>query len=101
MQIDDRTWSAWLATHNWQDAAMNLRKGCTILAENRKFFETRFSGAELLILRAALAGYNAGPGNVLNDMRAGRNIDHHTAGGDYSTDVLNRAGWYQQFAQWA
>lgn len=55
----------------------------------------------MLILRAALAGYNAGPGNVLNDIRAGRDIDHHTAGGDYSKDVLKRAGWYQQFARWA
>ena len=101
MQIDDRTWATWLNANNWQDAATNIRKGCAILADNRQFFVALLSGAELLILRAALAGYNAGPGNVLNDIRAGRDIDHHTAGGDYSRDVLNRAGWYQQFARWA
>src|SRR5262245_18033457 len=101
MQIDDRTWASWLYTHNWRDAATNIRKGCEILADNRRFFETRLAGAELLILRAAVAGYNAGPGNVLNDIRAGRDNDHHTAGGDYCKDVLNRAGWYQKLAHWA
>ena len=101
MQIDDRTWGTWLNTHNWQDPETNIRKGCTILADNRQFFVARLGGAELLILRTALAGYNAGPGNVLNDIRAGQDIDHHTAGGDYSKDILNRAGWYRQFAHWA
>jgi hypothetical protein len=101
MQIDDRTWGPWLDTHDWRDAETNIRKGCAILADNRQFFETRLGGAELLILHAALAGYNAGPGNVLNDIRAGRDIDHHTAGGDYSKDVFNRAGWYQKLAHWA
>jgi len=52
------------------------------------------------ILRAALAGYNAGPGRVLKAIKEGKDIDHYTTGRDYSADVLNRAGWFQTYG-WA
>jgi len=55
--------------------------------------KTNLEGAALL--RAALAGYNAGVGNALTAIRDGRDIDFFTAHRDYSADVLNRAGWFQ------
>jgi hypothetical protein len=39
---------------------------------------------------AAVAAYNCGPGNVRPALAAGLSVDHHTTGGDYSTDVLAR-----------
>jgi hypothetical protein len=39
---------------------------------------------------AAIAAYNCGPGNVQAAVAAGLSVDEHTAGGDYSADVLAR-----------
>ena len=47
------------------------------------------------ILRAALASYNAGPGRILKALREAKDIDYYTTGRNYSSDVLNRAGWFQ------
>ena len=47
------------------------------------------------LLRAALAAYNCGPGNVLKAIRNGLDVDFYTAHHDYSKDVLNRAGFFQ------
>ena len=37
---------------------------------------------------AAVAAYNCGPGNVQKALDQGLGVDHFTAGGDYSADVL-------------
>lgn len=100
MQIDDRAHPAFIATGKWKDATENIRYGCGVLADNRKFFEGRLSGTSTLLLRATVAAYNAGAGNVKAAINAGRDVDVFTAGGDYSQDVLNRAGWFQKFAEW-
>jgi peptidoglycan hydrolase-like protein with peptidoglycan-binding domain len=98
MQIDDGAFPDWLATGKWKDAAENIRFGCQVLSDSQNFVESKLGNAGLLTIRATIAGYNAGPGRVVSDVRNGFDPDHTTTGGDYSRDVLNRAGWYQKFA---
>jgi hypothetical protein len=49
----------------------------------------------MALLRAAVAAYNCGAGNVLNAIRNGHDVDFFTAGRDYSKDTVSRAGWFQ------
>lgn len=82
-------------TGNWKDPKENILYGCKVLADSRDFIQrkARLEGRDLL--RAALAGYNCGPGNALRAVRDGRDIDFYTTGRDDSKDVLNRAGFFQ------
>ena len=104
MQIDSRTWSSWLASHDWADPYTNVRKGAEILSSNMDYFANQgLEGDEQV--QAALAAYNHGPGNVwanIEAMQAGEpgvSIDTGTAGGDYAADVWNRfQNWAGNFA---
>jgi len=80
---------------NWKDPKANILYGAEVLSSSLEFLKgkTNLEGKDLL--RAALAGYNAGPGNALSAYRDGRDIDFYTSGRDYSKDVLNRAGFFQ------
>ncbi|MEB3302514.1 MAG: peptidoglycan-binding protein [Cyanobacteriota bacterium] len=100
MQIDDGAFPTWIATGEWKDPARNILFGAKVLADNRRFFEAKIPGSGSLLIRATVASYNAGPGNVIESIRAGRDVDSRTTGGDYSRDVLDRAGWFQTFASW-
>lgn len=79
----------------WKDARKNILFGCDVLANNRTLIQRRTSLEGNDLLRAAIAAYNCGAGNVLTAIRDGRDVDFFTAGRDYSKDVLNRAGWFQ------
>ena len=94
MQIDFDTFE-FARTGNWKDPAANIRFGCQVLAESRDFIQRRAHLEGRALLQAAIAGYNAGPGNALRALRDGHDIDFFTAGRDYSKDVLNRAGFFQ------
>ncbi|HSB70682.1 MAG TPA: peptidoglycan-binding protein [Candidatus Methylomirabilis sp.] len=82
-------------TGNWRDPGENILYGCKVLADSRDFIQRKAGLAGRDLLRAALAGYNCGPGNALRAIRDGRDIDFYTTGRDYSRDVLNRAGFFQ------
>lgn len=86
LQIDDRTWADWINANNWTDPYTNITKGVQILKQDLAYFAGKgLSGDEQI--RAALAAYNHGPGNVWNNIQAGRDIDYGTAGGNYSSWV--------------
>ncbi len=82
-------------TGNWQDPQQNILYGCKVLADCLSFFRRKQSLQGKPLLRAALAAYNCGPGNVLKAIRNGLDVDFYTAHRDYSKDVLNRAGFFQ------
>jgi len=78
----------------WQDPAQNLMYGASVLNSSRALLQRTLSLAATDLMRAALAAYNCGPGNVLRALRSGRDADFFTAGRDYGRDVLNRSGWF-------
>lgn len=88
MQIDDRSWGPWLASHQGgMDPASNIMKGAEILRANLDQFKGN--------TKAALAAYNAGGGNVNKALRAGRDPDSVTTGHNYGSDVLKREAQFK------
>jgi peptidoglycan hydrolase-like protein with peptidoglycan-binding domain len=87
MQIDDRSWGSWLASHHGgMDPASNIMKGAEILRSSINSFHGN--------VRYGVAAYNCGAGNVENAIRNGYSCDHYTANGNYSADVLHREKWF-------
>lgn len=94
MQIDFDA-HVFARTGPWQDPAENIRYGCKVLADNRSFFQRRTSLGGRALLRASLAAYNCGAGNVMRALGAGLDVDYFTAHRDYSAGTLNRAGFFR------
>jgi hypothetical protein len=94
MQIDYDA-QEFARTGPWKDPGENVRAGCAILAGYRDLVQRKTSLTGIALLRAALASYNCGPGNVLRALEDGRDVDFYTAGRDYSQDVTSRAGWFE------
>jgi len=82
-------------TGPWKDAAENIRYGSQVLADCRAFFQRRSNLSGAALMRAALAAYNCGPGNVMRALNAGLDVDYFTAHRNYSADTLNRAGFFR------
>jgi hypothetical protein len=99
MQIDFDAFP-FARTGNWQDPASNINTGCNVLQSNIELLgrKTSLTGRDLL--QAAIAAYNCGAGNVLSAIAGGHDLDFFTTGRNYSKDVLNRAGFFQN-AGWA
>jgi peptidoglycan hydrolase-like protein with peptidoglycan-binding domain len=107
LQIDDRWHAEWLAAQRgcpsgkWTPVFASAlpagrvpgftaatRRALALLASNAA--HARQSGVPARdVLRVAVAGYNAGPGNAVAAYRSG-DVDSRTANGDYSADVLRR-----------
>jgi len=79
----------------WPDSEANLRFGAETVAAAERILRQRTTLAARARLRAALAAWNAGLGNVLRALREGLDVDFYTSGRDYARDVLDRAGWFQ------
>ena len=94
MQIDFDA-QEFARTGSWQDPELNVLTGSQILAGYRDFMQRKTNLAGSVLLQAAVAAYNCGPGNALRAIPDGRDIDFYTAGRNYSRDALNRAGWFQ------
>jgi soluble lytic murein transglycosylase-like protein len=81
-------------TGPWMDPTANILFGSNELATDIKHFTANpIAGVDPV--RAAVAAYNCGPGNVTRAISDGYDVDHYTTGGDYSTDVLERAAWFK------
>lgn len=91
MQIDSRSWSSWLRTHDWQDALTNVRKGAEIFATELERFAGVADG-----VRAAIAAYNCGPTQVRRALELAKDVDTFTTGGNYSADVMRRAAAFAE-----
>lgn len=80
---------------NWKDPASNIEYGCSVLSQSYNFLKQKTSLTGKELLRAAIAGYNCGAGNILKSVNNSLDVDYYTFGRDYSKDVINRAGWFQ------
>lgn len=102
MQIDDRTWGAWLNANDWTDPYTNVSKGADILNSNISYFTGKGLTGDAL-MSAALAAYNGGPGRVWQAIQAGQPVDSVTTGWNgstgYSSSVLARVANYMGTAQ--
>lgn len=94
MQIDFDAFD-FARTGNWKDPAANIEFGCNVLNSSVVLLggRTALTGRDLL--QAAIAAYNCGAGNVLTAIKQGRDLDFFTTGRNYSSDVFNRAGFFQ------
>ena len=94
MQIDFDAFP-FARTGNWQDPQANINTGCDVLKSDLDLLgrKTSLTGRDLL--QAAVAAYNCGAGNVLTAINDGRDLDFFTTGRNYSADVFNRAGFFQ------
>jgi hypothetical protein len=96
-QIDDRSFGPWLAKGLWKNVDDCCRQAIRVLVGKRKYISDHlaiFANDPKLLLRATIAAYNCGEGNVVKSIKAGRDVDARTAGGDYSRDVLELRDWY-------
>lgn len=95
MQID-YDWHAFARDPaRWADPRQNIFYACEVLQSMERDMKRRTSYSGKLLLRVAVAAYNAGPGRVMQAIRSGEDIDFFTAGRDYSRNVFARAGWFQ------
>ena len=94
MQIDDRSFPEFCAGEEWKDPEPNVGFGCEVLAEKRAYIRKRLILGADDELRATVAAYNCGQGNVLKVLARGEDVDARTTHKDYSRDVLDRAGWF-------
>ncbi|MGB3512538.1 MAG: SH3 domain-containing protein [Microcoleaceae cyanobacterium] len=96
MQIDDRFHSEFINSGLWKDPFENIEYGAKVLFESRNYIKNNTNLVENSdLLRAAIAGYNTGPADVVAAINDGLDVDISTTGDDYSWDVLNRASWFQ------
>lgn len=81
MQIDDRAWAEWCRSHDAFDPNQNIPQGEHVLAIGLHLFAGN--------LRAGVASYNCGPGNVRKALLLDpSNPDAKTTGGDYGAWVV-------------
>ena len=97
MQIDKRSFPAWCEA--WSAGKLKLEEGivqgCEVLRLKRRSIDRLMPEMPLeLRLRAAIAAYNCGEGNVRRAYRAKKDLDVYTTGKNYSKDVLERAEYY-------
>lgn len=91
MQIDDRSFGPWLRSNNWADPYVNIKKGAQVYKGKLAYIRSKVPGlSESEYVRAAIAAYNTGEGNVVKSLKAGRDVDSTTAHGNYSADVLTK-----------
>lgn len=91
MQIDERFHKR---RGKKPDSQEHINQAAEILAKNKKEIDKRFpKWSEEQRMRAAVAAYNFGVGNV----KTWKGLDKGTTGDNYSGDVMERAGAYREW----
>jgi hypothetical protein len=99
-QIDDRSYPEFVNSTPQSDVVAYAKKAVECLEEKRKYLESKGWTENVLgdedFLRAIVASYNCGQGNVNKALKAGADVDRYTFGGDYSKSVMEFAGVYRK-----
>lgn len=99
-QIDDRSYPDFVNDTPQSDIIAYAKKAIEVLEEKRRFLDkkgwTQSKLGDELYLRAILASYNCGQGNVHKALKAGKDVDHHTYNGDYSAVVIEYTNIYKE-----
>lgn len=92
----DYDWHEFARTGDWQNPSANIAYGAHVLRDHYEQLRREVKGLDdMALLRASIASYNCGVGNVMKAIVSGKGVDYYTAHRDYSRDVLSRAGWFQ------
>lgn len=107
MQIDYASFPEFIESGKWRDATENIRQGAEVLRQKMRFFMLNGGGGSDprpltgdALMKAAVAAYNTGEGNVLNSLKAKADIDRTTYTKDYSrkrwADAASAASKFEQ-----
>jgi len=82
---------------DWKDPEKNVCYGCSVLRSFTNYINKSFPNlTESEKIRAGIASYNCGPGNVAKALSNNIDVDSYTTGRDYSKDVLERMYWFHR-----
>lgn len=80
---------------DWPSPDANIRHACAAISDAKSQLRRQTVLHGRALLRAALAAYNCGIGNVVRAVRHGFDLDFYTAGRDYGGEILDRAGFFE------
>jgi soluble lytic murein transglycosylase-like protein len=86
MQVDIGTDREFCCNWDPTDVQRSIERGAQILALKK----AALAHYKVTSLKSIIAAYNAGEGTVIKSIRAGEDVDTHTKGGNYASDVLRR-----------
>ena len=97
MQIDDGTWSSWLASNDWCDPMVNVTKGAQIFRDNLdRALAAGLTGD--FAVQAAIGAYNHGGKSITNAVQ-GLSPDAGLPNPNYSSTVWNLvSSWSDSFS---
>lgn len=88
-QIDIDAFPKFVEGGGWKDPAKLYPFSIGILEWNRHYLMNHFTDlSHDELLRAVIASYNCGAGNVAKALNQKEDVDHFTTGRNYSTDVF-------------
>ncbi len=92
VQIDINSYPVFIKDTPLSDYKAYLEKAILVLEEKRKYIESKGFNTDTLgednFLRAIVAAYNTGQGNVVRSLVRGLDVDRTTHQGDYSKEVF-------------
>lgn len=91
-QIDDRSFPEWCA--DWRAGKHTVADGinmATLVLEGKLFYLRRH---KITALKAAVAAYNCGEGNVRKLVQTNQDVDSLTEHHNYAVDVMARREWF-------
>lgn len=94
-QIDIGSFPDFIKSNDWEDPYKCCLKAVSVLEGKRKYLVSKLGSVEI---RAVIASYNCGEGNVYKAIKGGKDIDLYTHNHDYSKEVLRYQGIYNSLA---
>ena len=93
-QIDIDSFPDFVKSGDWKDPYKSCMKAISVLEGKRKYLATK----SITDLRAIIAAYNCGEGNVTKAIKAGKDCDTYTYNKDYSKEVVRFSEIYKSLS---